>query len=84
MRKRGLASPDIADALALTFARPMFPRQFDSWTNGANNVVSDYSPIEEFEREQEGRPRVPQRVYRAGVSATATGVRMSKPTGMME
>jgi len=66
MRKRGLASPDIADALALTFARPVFPRQFDSWTNGASNVVSDYSPIEEFEREQEGRPRVPQRYIAPG------------------
>ena len=66
MRKRGLASPDIADALALTFARPVFPRQFENWTNGASNVVSDYSPIEEFEREQEGRPRTPQRYYAAG------------------
>ena len=66
MRKRGLASPDIADALALTFARPVFPRQFDNWTNGASNVVSEYSPIEEFEREQEGRPRVLQRYIAPG------------------
>ena len=66
MRKRGLASPDIADALALTFARPVFPKQFDSWTNGASNVISDYDPMEEFEREQEGRPRTPQRYYAAG------------------
>jgi len=29
MKKRGLASPDIADALALTFARPVFPRAFE-------------------------------------------------------
>lgn len=26
MKRRGLASPDIADALALTYARPVFPR----------------------------------------------------------
>ena len=67
MRKRGLASPDIADALALTFARPVFPRQFDSWANGGgSNVVSDYDPMEEFEREQSGSPRTPQRYYAAG------------------
>jgi hypothetical protein len=66
MRKRGLASPDIADALALTFARPVFPRQFDSWANNGSNVVSDYSPIEEFEREMSGQPRNPQRYYAPG------------------
>ena len=66
MRKRGLASPDIADALALTFARPVFPRQFDSRGNGASNVVSDYSPIEEFEREMSGQPRTPPRYYAPG------------------
>ena len=26
MRKRGLASPDLADALALTFAMPVYPK----------------------------------------------------------
>jgi hypothetical protein len=30
---------------------------------GGNNVPSDYDPIEEFEREIEGRPRTPQRLF---------------------
>jgi len=28
MKKRGLASPDIADALALTFAEPVAPEEY--------------------------------------------------------
>ena len=43
----------------------MFPRQFDNWMNGGN-VVSDYDPIQEFEREQSGRPRMPPRYYAPG------------------
>jgi hypothetical protein len=74
MRKRGLASPDIADALALTFARPVFPRQFDSWANNGSNVVSDYSPIEEFEREMSGQPRNPQRYYAPGYPRQRPGL----------
>jgi hypothetical protein len=67
MRKRGLASPDIADALALTFARPVFPRQFADWmANGGNNVVSDYNPIERFEDELAGRVQTPPRYYAPG------------------
>ena len=46
MKKRGLASLDIADALALTFARPVFPRQFDDWVGTTNNVISEYDPLE--------------------------------------
>jgi hypothetical protein len=57
MKRRGLASPDIADALALTFARPVFPRQFDDWMNtGQGNVVSDYDPVT-FDQEQSKTPR---------------------------
>jgi hypothetical protein len=57
MKRRGLASPDIADALALTFARPVFPRQFDDWMNtGHSNVVSDYDPFT-FDQEQQKTPR---------------------------
>jgi hypothetical protein len=63
MKKRGLASPDIADALALTYARTVFPRADLDWLNsGQGNVVSDYSPIEEFEREQ----TMPGRYYAPG------------------
>jgi hypothetical protein len=45
MKKRGLDSPDIADALALTFARQVFPRAYDDWTGTGGNVVSDYNPF---------------------------------------
>ena len=44
IKKRGLASPDLADALALTFARPVFPRAVDDWL-GTGNVVSEYDPF---------------------------------------
>ena len=47
MKRRGLASPDIADALALTFARPVFPRDYDDWMNTGNNVISEYIPFDE-------------------------------------
>jgi len=67
MKKRGLASPDIADALALTFARPVFPRAYDDWMDtGQSNVISEYDPIKEFEREISGNPRTPQRYYAPG------------------
>jgi hypothetical protein len=47
MKKRGLASPDIGDALALTFARPVFPRGYDDWHGDRGNVVSEYNPMSE-------------------------------------
>jgi hypothetical protein len=57
MKQRGLASPDIADALALTFARPVFPRQVDDWMNtGQSNVVSDYNPIDALNEPEQPRP----------------------------
>jgi len=45
MKRRGLASPDIADALALTYARPVFPRAYDDWMSTGGNVVSEYDPF---------------------------------------
>jgi hypothetical protein len=45
MKRRGLASPDIADALALTYARPVFPRDTLDWLGNSNNVVSEYNPF---------------------------------------
>jgi hypothetical protein len=42
MKKRGLDSPDIADALALTFALPVMKREFGE-TNG--EVESEYDPF---------------------------------------
>jgi hypothetical protein len=41
----GSPSPDIADSLALSFARPVFPRAYDDLTGrGDHLVVSEYSP----------------------------------------
>jgi hypothetical protein len=45
MKKRGLQSPDQADALALTFSRIVFPRAYDDWAGTGGNVVSDYNPF---------------------------------------
>ena len=48
MKKRGLASPDRADALALTFAFPVMPTAFSGGVPGdrrATQVVSDYDPF---------------------------------------
>jgi hypothetical protein len=47
MKKRGLASPDQADALALTFARPVLQRGYDDWTGTSSNVASEYEPFQE-------------------------------------
>ena len=45
MKKRGVASPDIADALALTFAMPVAPRSITSLEgNHDNKADSDYDP----------------------------------------
>lgn len=48
MKKRGLSSPDRADALALTFAYPLQPSQFSGGVPGDRRraqVVSDYDPL---------------------------------------
>ena len=63
MKRRGLASPDIADALALTFARPVFPRAYDDWMS-TGNVVSEYDPFDALKEGSE-RPR-PARQYAPG------------------
>jgi hypothetical protein len=44
MKARGLASPDIADALALTFAAPVFSQLSDLPGPGNHLVVSEYDP----------------------------------------
>jgi hypothetical protein len=46
MKKRGLDSPDIADALALTFAYPVVARGYD----GARSRVKTWDPAEEYLR----------------------------------
>jgi hypothetical protein len=45
MKRRGLQSPDMADALALTYARTVFPRDTLDWLGNSNNVVSEYDPF---------------------------------------
>jgi hypothetical protein len=45
MRSRGLASPDIADALALTFASPVFGHLSDLPGPGNHLVQSSYDPF---------------------------------------
>jgi hypothetical protein len=49
MKSRGLASPDIADALALTFALPASVSYIGSssggWLPGRGQVVSEYDPM---------------------------------------
>lgn len=69
MRERGIKSPDLADALALTFAAPVHPKsprgtnvvfgQLSGPTRPIetffqnNTHVHDYSPLERFRKEQE-------------------------------
>ena len=64
MKKRGLASPDIADALALTFARPVFPRAYDDWLGTAGNrAITEYDHLN-IAYDHLGRSLEPRR-YRA-------------------
>jgi len=46
MKRRGLASPDVADALALTFAQQVVPRG-QMLAAGAGTVAVDYDPFAE-------------------------------------
>jgi hypothetical protein len=46
MKRRGLASPDIGDALALTYARPVWPRDDIDWMNTKQNeCITEYNPF---------------------------------------
>ncbi|MCE2578071.1 hypothetical protein LDL36_06025 [Komagataeibacter sp. FNDCR1] len=46
MKKRGLASPDVGDALAITFAYPVAPSRFSGSPIGpvGQQVQGDYDP----------------------------------------
>ena len=44
MKKRGLASPDMADALALTFAYPVAPKGLPKDRSDKRNKRRDYNP----------------------------------------
>ena len=45
MKKRGLASPDFGDALALTFAYPVAPKGFQTGTSEAAKARREYNPF---------------------------------------
>lgn len=52
MRKRGVGSPDIADALALTFAYPVMAHAAAGREGAPSQTfVADYNPIELFDKE---------------------------------
>jgi len=66
MKKRGLSSPDIADALAITFSQYVAPNayagregphpslvesEYDPFTRMEQAFAHDYNPIEQMERE---------------------------------
>jgi hypothetical protein len=51
MKKRGLSSPDIADALALTFSQYVGPVAGTGKFGDKIRVESDYDPIAQFEKE---------------------------------
>jgi len=46
MKARGLASPDIADALALTFAYPVAPRRLRGEPDPAALIDTEYNPFD--------------------------------------
>jgi hypothetical protein len=50
MRKRGVASPDLADGLALTFAYPVVPRMRGELPP-EQLVQTDYNPLDLYEKE---------------------------------
>jgi hypothetical protein len=54
MRSRGLASPDVADALALTFAAPVFSQMSELPGPGNHLVVSEWDPFSD--ESLQGRP----------------------------
>lgn len=51
MKKRGLASPDIADALALTFAYPVVPRARRGDPDPASLIQTEYNPLDQWQTE---------------------------------
>ena len=62
MRKRGLASPDSADALALTFAYPVAPSDHLRALSSRAGHVSEYDPFESmFRRRGSDQPRATHR-----------------------
>jgi hypothetical protein len=50
MRRRGLASPDLADALCLTFAYPVVPSDHSADFGGRNAHQAEYDPFASMNR----------------------------------
>ena len=46
MKRRGLASPDWADALACTFAEPVLPRAMPRWQTPAGDDDDRYAELD--------------------------------------
>jgi hypothetical protein len=65
MRSRGLSSPDVADALALTFAAPVFSA-LSFAGRGDHLVVSEYNPYGREAMEGEPLPEATGRYYAEG------------------
>jgi len=64
MKRRGVSSPDIADALAVTFASEHATLPMSDWGLGDHLVRHEYDP---FAREAvDGSPGLPPRVYAEG------------------
>jgi len=55
MRKRGLSSPDNADALALTFAYPVAPSDHTRVLSYRSQHLSEFDPFADMYRRREGR-----------------------------
>ena len=65
MRARGLGSPDIADALALTFAAPVFT-QLSLAGRGDHLVQAEYDPFSDAAMRGDAYPEATQRFYVEG------------------
>jgi hypothetical protein len=66
MRARGLGSPDIADALSLTFAAPVFTAAMSFAGRGDHLVVSEYEPYGSAAMNGEPYPESTARYYAEG------------------
>jgi hypothetical protein len=69
MKARGLASPDIADALALTFAAPVFSQMSDLPGPGNHLVQSEYDPYSDAVMRGEPIPELKRKYIAPGYSS---------------
>ena len=64
MKRRGVASPDIADALAVTFASEVATLPVSDWGRGDHLVRHEYNPL--APEAIDGPPGPPPRSYAEG------------------